>query len=344
MDDSEETWDLSELSPYDRQAWQGIQRWQDAPSRRSLVPEKARRKAGQIGQGVAEAWKEIPGSAHIDEVVQMALTGGNEALTDAVAASLRRDRIIHAANSAGCPVEEIADLRSLDLQSVDTICPSLNIRYAAASAVTGAGSGFVAGGGTAAIMGTGGVAAAPGGLAVGGALAADVVATIALAARVVTHYAGYYGYDAREEEEKAVILAVIGVGVVGEGAAKQTAMLHVRQIAMMVARRAAWRELGEEVIVKLIQGLFAKLSVTLTKRKLAQALPVAGIAIGAGFNYALMRKVGTAASFAYRERFLIEKYGLDSGGPTPDLADVIDIEDFEDMPAIEDHTDESDMN
>nr|WP_249420521.1 EcsC family protein [Rhabdothermincola salaria] len=193
-------------------------------------------------------------------------------------------------------------------------------------------------------MGTGGVAAAPGGLAVGGALAADVVATIALAARVVTHYAGYYGYDAREEEEKAVILAVIGVGVVGEGAAKQTAMLHVRQIAMMVARRAAWRELGEEVIVKLIQGLFAKLSVTLTKRKLAQALPVAGIAIGAGFNYALMRKVGTAASFAYRERFLIEKYGLDSGGPTPDLADVIDIEDFEDMPAIEDHTDESDMN
>ncbi len=179
-------------------------------------------------------------------------------------------------------------------------------------------------------------------MAVTGALAADVVATIALAARVVTHYAGYYGYDARQEEEKAVLLAVIGVGVVGEGAAKQAAMLHVRQVAMMVARRAAWKELGEEAIVKLIQTLFAKLSVNLTKRKLAQALPVAGIAIGAGFNYALMRKVGTAASFAYRERFLIEKYGLDSGGPTPDLADVIDVESLEDVSATLELPGESD--
>ncbi|OWY59251.1 hypothetical protein B7486_75580, partial [cyanobacterium TDX16] len=85
-------------------------------------------------------------------------------------------------------------------------------------------------------------------------------------------------------------------------------------------------ELGEEVIVKLVQTLFAKLSVNLTKRKLGQALPVVGIGIGAGFNYALMRKVGTAASFAYRERFLIEKYGLDSQDPTPTLTDVVDVE------------------
>lgn len=182
------------------------------------------------------------------------LAGGNKALTDAVAASLRRERILQAAREAGAAVAELGDLRSLDLKVIDEILPSLDLRYAATSEATGAGSGFVAGGGTAAIVGTGGVAAAPGGLAVGGALAGDVVATIALAARVVTHYAGYYGYDTRDEEEKAVLLAVIGVGVAGEGAAKQAAMLHVRQVAMMVARRATWKELGEEAIVKLIQG------------------------------------------------------------------------------------------
>ena len=181
----------------------------------------------------------------------------------------------------------------------------------------------------------------PGGLAVGGALAGDVVATIALAARVVTHYAGYYGYDTREEDEKAVLLAVIGVGVAGEGAAKQAAMLHVRQVAMMIARRATWRELSEAAIVKLIQGLFAKLSVRLTQRKLAQALPIAGIAAGAGLNYTLMRKVGTAASFMYRERFLIDKYSLDTGEPIPDLSDVIDVEVLEDIPAIDEPDDGS---
>jgi hypothetical protein len=67
--------------------------------------------------------------------------------------------------------------------------------------------------------------------------------------------------------------------------------------------------------------LFAKLSVRLTQRKLAQALPIVGIAAGAGLNYTLMRKVGTAASFMYRERFLIDKYALDSGEPVPDLSE-----------------------
>lgn len=329
MDDSDRPWDLSQLSPYELQAWDGIQRWQNDAGRQSLVPESARQRARQLGRGAANAWKEIPGSSQFTEVVEKVLAGGNEALTDAVTASLRRELILQAARDAGGSVNDLSDLRTQDLEFIDSILPRLNIRYAGTSALTGAGSGFVAGGGAAAIMGTGGVAAAPGGLAVAGALAGDVVATIGLAARVVAHYAGYYGYDAREEEEKAVLLAVIGVGVVGEGAAKQAAMLHVRQVAMLVARRAAWKELGEEVIVKLIQGLFAKLSVNLTKRKLAQALPVAGIAIGAGFNYTLMRKVGTAASFAYRERFLIEKYGLDSSEPTPDLSDVIDVESLE---------------
>ena len=165
---------------------------------------------------------------------------------------------------------------------------------------------------------------------VGGALAADVIATIALTARIVTHYAGYYGYDTRNEDERAVLLAVISVGVAGEGAAKQAALLHVRQVAMLVARRATWRELGEEAIVKLIQGIFTKLSVRLTQRKLAQALPIAGIAAGAGLNYALVRKVGTAASFVYRERFLIDKYGLDDGEPTPELSAVVDADIFND--------------
>jgi hypothetical protein len=222
-------------------------------------------------------------------------------------------------------VDDLSDLRNLDLEVLDRICPSLNIRYATASAATGAGSGFVAGGGSAAIVGTGGVAAAPGGLMVGSALAADVVATIALAARVVTHYAGYYGYDAREEQEKAVVLAVIGVGLAAEGATKQAAILHVRQVAMMVARRATWKELGEEAIVKVIQVLFAKVSVNLTKVKLAQALPVAGIAIGASFNYVLMRRVGTAAGFAYRERFLVDKYGLDVPHTRLEIADLLDF-------------------
>lgn len=330
MTNMSEPLDLSRLSAYERQAWNQIRQWENNAGRRSVVPERARAKAKELGQSAADTWREIPFTSVLDSVLERVVEGGNEALTDAVVASLQRERILEAVRRAGAPVESLADLHGLDLQVIDEVCPRLNLRYASLSAATGAGSGFVAGGGTAAIAGTLGTAAAPGALAVTAALAGDVIATIGLAARVVAHYAGYYGYDARNEEEKAVILAVIGVGVMGEGAAKQAAMLHVRQVAMMVARRAAWEELGEEVIVKLIQSLFVKLSVNLTKRKLAQALPVAGMAIGAGFNYRFMRRVGTAASFAYRERFLIEKYGLDSSAPTPDISQIIDMKALED--------------
>lgn len=230
------TYDLSLLSDYERQAWDRIQRWRvEQSARRSLVPVTVRETIDEIGDRATKVWKATPGTALFSEIVGRAIAGGNQALADAVATSLRRELILKAARDAGAAVQNLPDLRTLDLRIIDTILPSLNLRYAAASAATGATSGFVAGGGTAAIAGTAGAAAAPGALAVGGALAADVIATLALAARVVTHYAGYYGYDTREESEKAVLLAVIGVGIAREGAAKQAALLHVRQVAMMVA-------------------------------------------------------------------------------------------------------------
>lgn len=323
MDD----YDLSPLSEYEREAWHHVQRWRQSQAQRQRrLPVPVRERLGKAAERASGVWDAAPGTELINQALQESLSGGTDALTDAVAASLRRERILAAVRGAGAAVDDLADLRTLDLQLLDDVRPRLNLRYAAASASTGVGSGFVASGGTAAALGTSGVAAAPSAMAVGAALAADVLATIALAARVVTHYAGYHGYDAREEEEKAFLLAVIGLGVAGEGAAKQAALLHVRKVGMMVARRATWSELGDEAIVRLIQGLFAKLSGQLTKRKLTQALPVAGIAIGAGMNYGLMRRVGTAASYAYKERFLIEKYGLAAEEPPPSLSDVIDVE------------------
>jgi hypothetical protein len=326
MADATEVPDLRELSPYEQQAWHDIQRWKASPSsRRWPGVARVRSTARRVGRGAAERWNDLPGTEHVGAAVQTALNGGQQALADAVAASLQRERILDAVRRAGGDVGALSDLRGLDLRVLDEACPPLKVRYAAASATSGACSGLVAGGGTAAVLGTAGVAAAPSGVAVACALGADVTATLALAARVVAHYGGHYGYDARLDTERAVLLAVIGAGMVGPGASKELAMLHVRQVSMMVARRAAWKELGEETIVKLIQALFAKLSVNLTKRKLGQALLVAGVALGAGFNYGMIRKVGEAASYAYRERFLVDKYGLDDGVDAPADPGVLEL-------------------
>lgn len=63
------------------------------------------------------------------------------------------------------------------------------------------------------------------------------------------------------------------------------------------------------------------LSARLIKRKLAQATIVIGIAIGFGVNYRFMSNLGDYAYFLYRERFLLEKYGLGNTDQLPPASD-----------------------
>ena len=56
-------------------------------------------------------------------------------------------------------------------------------------------------------------------------------------------------------------------------------------------------------------SLAQAIGMNLTGRKLSQVVPVAGAAVGAGLNVLYTRKVCASASYLYRERFLVEKYG-----------------------------------
>ena len=161
------TYDLNAMSDYERQAWARIQSWRAEQAKaRGLVPAVVRRNAKKVGDLAAKSWDAAPGTDRLSGIMGKVLLGGQAAVTDAVAASLQRERILTAAREAGAAVNELDDLHSLDLKLIDEILPSLNLRYATASALTGAGSGFVAGGGTAGILGTAGVGAAPGAAAV----------------------------------------------------------------------------------------------------------------------------------------------------------------------------------
>jgi hypothetical protein len=303
--------DHTAMTPYDQKAWDQIQAWRDhQASKKSHVPQGVRDRVAPAKDAAIEAWQKVPGSDGISQVVSGVMEGGYEALTDAVIATLQTDRIVARLREKGHPVDSLDDLASLDLKAIDAVKPKLNNRYAMTSAASGAAAGFVAGGGTMAIAGTGGVAAAPGAFAITGAMSADIVATLGALGRSTAHYGGYYGFDPRDEAERAVLLGVIGVGTAAAGAARQQALLQVRQISMMVARRATWEQLGKEGLVKIVQRIFERISVRLTKQKLGQALPIAGIAIGSSLNYSLVRRVATSADMIYRERFLDRKYGL----------------------------------
>lgn len=321
------------MTPYEKNALAEVEEWRQKQFKvRRIVPQAVKRQLQRAGDAAATAWNKVPYTDDLENALLKAVQGGYDAVHDAAVSSIRRDRVLAKFRDVDPTITGLADLNRLDLEVIDALMPNLKARYAATSASTGAASGLVAGGGTAAAgagAAAGGVGAAPGVATVTAALAADVVATIVLSARLASHYAAYHGFDTRQEEERAVMLSVIGVAAASGTVAKQQALTQVRQLAMMVARRATWRELNEEALVKLLQRLFASLSGRLTKRKLAQAIPVAGAAIGGGLNYSLVRGVGNAAENLYRERFLVAKYDIEIEGTVPESWDDIEILDAE---------------
>jgi len=187
-------------------------------------------------------------------------------------------------------------------------------------------------GGLAGLFITGGVAAAAGGGVFGlgagaapglGATAAttagDAAAVLAMSARVVAHTAMYYGYDPKRPDEEIFMMSVIGLGVASGQSAKSAALSELSQLTQLLARRATWAKLNEHLLAEIAQRFAAKFGQRLTQRKLGQFVPVAGIALGAGLNYALIDSVADSADIAYRERYLREK-----GGTLDDLV-VADV-------------------
>ena len=158
---------------------------------------------------------------------------------------------------------------------------------------------------------TAGTSTGPGLATILGTMAADVVGTLAASARVVAHIGAYYGYPVAGPEEELFALGVLNFSTAGTQAAKTKAFRDLAVLARLTAKAAPWATLDKFAATQLIRRVFDQLAERLTKKKLASALPVLGILIGAGLNAQLVHKVADDADLAYRTRFLADKYDLD---------------------------------
>ena len=70
-------------------------------------------------------------------------------------------------------------------------------------------------------------------------------------------------------------------------------------------------QLKNHLLVNVIDRVYAALGGTITKRKLAQAVPVAGVVINGSVNAGLTHQTFRRAEAVYRLRFLSEKHGID---------------------------------
>jgi hypothetical protein len=143
-----------------------------------------------------------------------------------------------------------------------------------------------------------------------GAMATDVLASIALAARAIAVQLAHYGYDVTRPAEHAYVLTLLQ-GSLAESTLERSLMTRqARSLALDIARDRSWAELNQHVLTGLARRGFRTVGERLTRRRLARVLPgVAGL-IGAGQGYRYGRMVLDAAHHEGRARLLRERWAV----------------------------------
>lgn len=317
------------LSSYEQREWDRLQQRKAASLRKQ--PRRLPAKARDRLSAAADKAKTAPGADKVLAGYATAARGLGKATGSTATRTVSIKSVIKQYQRAGYDIGSLAQIQQLDLRAVDAVARFSRIRYGhsvlaaaggfgSAAVVTGgevlAGAGTVAGAGAGAAPGLGTVAAA---------VLADAAGVLGLAARSVAATALYYGYDPHRPEEEIFMMSVIGLGMASGTTAKTAAYAELSQLTQLLARGAPWARLNEKVLTKIAQRFAAKFGQTLTKKKLGQFVPVAGMVVGAGLNFWVIDQISVAAHYAYRERFLIEKSGGKPagtvGGATPSAQD-----------------------
>ena len=332
------------LSAYEQQEWDRLQkRKADALNRkaRHLLPAAARERVGAVTKAV----QKTPGAEAAAAAYAGAATELGRLIGGAASLTVSNESVVKQFQKAGHDVARLGDVRDLDLEYIDSVSHLSRVRWghSGTAALGGVASGAAITGGTV-LFAKGtihneGAKQAPGIGVVASAYVGDIAAVLGLAARTVASTARYYGYDPHLREEQVFMMSVIGLGMATGTPAKTAAHAELSQLTQLLFRDATWDKLNEKVITKVAQKFASKFSVSLTKKKFGQFVPIAGIAFGAISNFALVDKIAAAANDAYRERLLVEKSDGElsrGGGPSVEhltveggisLIDILEDED-----------------
>ena len=270
-------------SVYERQALREIQQWKKP-------------KVGWLGKtvdrfnrslhGVTDLVRKVPGvDWTIDNVISGLLRLTNEIMQD----SVWREAIYKEFQTAGHAIEGPDDIRPLDLEAIDTVIAGLDTKYRAVTTAQGAAAGFA---GLAGIL-------------------PDVLGLVALNLRAAGEYACYCGYDVSDPAERLYALQILHVVSQPPDTKREASLVPVSSVSHAIARQQTVQTVEQAAVSGSIRAIAKALGTRLTKVKLAQLLPMTGAFVGGGFNGYYTTRVCDTAFHLYRERLLVDKYGVD---------------------------------
>lgn len=223
--------------------------------------------------------------------------------------ALSPERIVKKHRKRGHSVDELADLRKLDLQQIDKVRGrEASLSYPALAALSGVSAGIFITGGEISVTVSAGAAAAPSGALVAGSMVIDAAVVLSLASHSVGRVALDYGYDPEDPTEKLFVMSIVNVGTALSASAKTAAMADISRLTQALVRGKVWSVLDKSVLTQVSKQFAKAFGLRFTKQSLGKVIPVAGALIGGTFNWATLEELVDAANIAYRYRFLLEKY------------------------------------
>lgn len=224
-----------------------------------------------------------------DKVLAIAGSGVERILSGISSVSDRTvsvDQVLREARKHG-EVSTLRELRELDLRTLDKTAEEIASQHQVAAMLEGAGCGL-------------------GGAAL---LAADIPLLFGVCMRVVRQLGACYGVDPEAPGEGVVALKVFELAC-GGTRNRYAELLELDTLCDELDQLEPQRRAEKAAV---LASLFMSREATkrivqlLLSRKMFQALPIVGAAVGAGFNYLFVADVAETATQVYRRRFLQEK-------------------------------------
>ncbi len=286
--------DTNKLTPYEKKALEEINQWQTA--REGLITKATK----LIGRPVEWILDRVP--ARIKDTIAKAIMGFIEMLYDASKWTYPKDGLLKKAQKHGLTISDCRELQNYELERLDKISREHFAFHKIVSTLTGAGCGL-------------------GGFAL---IAVDIPALFLTSFRAIQLIGSSYGFDMDDPTMLPVVMSVFSAGSAASSAAKAAALADMRVAVIALGKNWTFKKIAEKtqtgVLINLmreqLKSLPKEITQNLTKRKLAQTVPIAGSAVGAGFNYWFMSSTTKAAYMIFRYMYLERKYGLtsDDGG------------------------------
>lgn len=294
------------MTSYEQQAWEKLIAAEQ--SRRGSWRARGADKVSGMVSAAANATKRIPGAERVgkvlDDSIKAALNGAAKAVFMPAISSVSIERRIRGLRKQHPEIGDASPFDVLDLKALDKgrpkqLLPFIGMAESTAASLTITGlqvSTAVSGGATAG--------------AVALAIVGDVSASLALLGRAVAEVAVHYGFDPNEPEEEVFLMGVLSYSTAASLEGKTAALAGLSRLSQQMMRRATWKQLEKDVLVKVIQRAFRSIGLRLTHRRLAQAVPLVGGMVSAGLSYDMLDRALRDATRVYRVRYLADKYGL----------------------------------